>query len=146
MIPISPTLVWCIAAAVVLAAELFLSTVYLLAVVFGLLVAAIYAWIGLAFTWQLFACAAAVSAGCLFVLVFRRIRAGRRDPAERLQNLDEGNCVKVDAVGSDGLAVVTYRGATWIARPADSHPLTAGWWTIARVDGAQLVLDRRVRP
>lgn len=46
-------------------------------------------------------------------------------------------------VGSDGLAVVTYRGATWIARPGSASNLTPGVWTIESVDGTQLVLGER---
>ena len=49
----------------------------------------------------------------------------------------------MDVVGSDGLAVVQYRGAPWVARPEGNEPLTPGRWTIARVDGTQLVLGRR---
>lgn len=144
VISISPALAWSIAAAAVLGAELLLSTTYLLAVALGLAVTAVAAWAGLSFSWQLFVCALAVAAGCVGVLLWRRRHAGAPDPSARLQNLDEGRCVRVASAGSDGLAVVQYRGATWIARPQGAAPLTPGRWTIARVDGAQLVLDRRV--
>ena len=68
---------------------------------------------------------------------------GRKDPSAKLQHLDSGQWVTVDVVGSDGLAVVQYRGAPWVARPEGNEPLTPGRWTIARVDGTQLVLGRR---
>ena len=81
--------------------------------------------------------------GCLSVIAVRRRNAGRKDPSAKLQHLDSGQWVTVDVVGSDGLAVVQYRGAPWVARPEGNEPLTPGRWTIARVDGTQLVLGRR---
>ena len=143
MISLSPALAWSIGAAIVLGVELFLGTTFLLAVVFGFAVSALVAWSGFSFSWQLLVCACAVSTGCMGVFLWRRRQAGREDPSVRLQNLDQGRFVQVDAVGSDGLAVVRYRGATWIARPEGTEPLTPGRWAIARVDGAQLVLSRR---
>ena len=77
------------------------------------------------------------------VFAVRRRNAGRKDPSAKLQHLDSGQWVTVDVVGSDGLAVVQYRGAPWVARPEGNEPLTPGRWTIARVDGTQLVLGRR---
>ena len=53
--------------------------------------------------------------------------------------LDRDQIVTVEAVGSDGLAVVQYRGAPWIARPGEGV-LSPGIWLIDRVDGAQLIL------
>ena len=137
MITISPTIAWFIAAALVLALELFLTTAYLLAVSFGLAAGAI------AFSGQILACAAAVALGCVAVLIYKKKFSGRKDDSMRLQNLDEGRLVRVDSVGSDGLAVVTYRGATWIARPGSASNLTPGVWTIESVDGTQLVLGER---
>ena len=95
------------------------------------------------FTMQLVVCAAVLAGGCLSVIAVRRRNAGRKDPSAKLQHLDSGQWVTVDVVGSDGLAVVQYRGAPWVARPEGNEPLTPGRWTIARVDGTQLVLGRR---
>lgn len=145
MISISPVLAWFIGAAIVLAVELMIGTTFLLAVVFGLAVTGLAAWIGLSFSWQLFICAITVAAGCIGVFYWRKRRASKEDPSVRLQNLDEGQCVTVDVVGTDGLAVVRYRGATWIARAADNKALTPGRWVIAQVDGAQLVLAERIK-
>lgn len=143
MITISPTIAWFIAAALVLALELFLTTAYLLAVSFGLAAGAIAAWAGFGFSGQILACAAAVALGCVAVLIYKKKFSGRKDDSMRLQNLDEGRLVRVDSVGSDGLAVVTYRGATWIARPGSASNLTPGVWTIESVDGTQLILGER---
>lgn len=143
MISISSTVAWFIAAALVLALELFLTTAYLLAVSFGLAAAAVAAWSGFGFSGQILACALAVALGCVAVLLWKKRSAGRKDDSARLQNLDEGRFVRVSSVGSDGLAVVTYRGATWIARPGSNEKLSPGVWTIETVDGTQLVLGHR---
>ena len=92
---------------------------------------------------QLVVCAVILAGGCLSVIAVRRKHAGRKDASSELQHLDNGQWVRVDTVCSDGLAVVQYRGAPWIARPDGDEPLTPGRWTIARVDGTQLVLGRR---
>ncbi|MDO5531148.1 NfeD family protein [Sutterella sp.] len=144
MISISPALAWIIAAAAVLAVELFLNTIYLIAVAVAFAVTALAAWLGMSFSWQLFICAVLVAAGGIAVMQWRRRTASRKDESERLQNLDRGQCVVVNAVGTDGLAVVEYRGSTWIARPGGADPLSPGRWTIERVDGAQLVLGEKL--
>ena len=118
MFSVSPAIAWLIAGIAVLGAEIFLGTAYLLVVAFAF-------------------------GGCLSVIAVRRRNAGRKDPSAKLQHLDSGQWVTVDVVGSDGLAVVQYRGAPWVARPEGNEPLTPGRWTIARVDGTQLVLGRR---
>ena len=136
MFSVSPAIAWLIAGIAVLGAEIFLGTAYLLVVAFAFAV-------GLDFTMQLVVCAAVLAGGCLSVIAVRRRNAGRKDPSAKLQHLDSGQWVTVDVVGSDGLAVVQYRGAPWVARPEGNEPLTPGRWTIARVDGTQLVLGRR---
>ena len=136
MFSVSPAIAWLIAGIAVLGAEIFLGTAYLLVVAFAFGATAAGAAVGLDFTMQLVVCAAVLAGGCLSVIAVRR-------PSAKLQHLDSGQWVTVDVVGSDGLAVVQYRGAPWVARPEGNEPLTPGRWTIARVDGTQLVLGRR---
>ena len=74
--------------------------------------------------------------GCALAHLLRR----RKNPqADRLMNLDEGERIRVESVGTGGTAVVQYRGAPWIAC-AEEGDLTPGTWIIARVDGTRLVL------
>ena len=143
MFSVSPAIAWLIAGIAVLGAEIFLGTAYLLVVAFAFGATAAGAAVGLDFTMQLVVCAAVLAGGCLSVIAVLRRNAGRKDPSAKLQHLDSGQWVTVDVVGSDGLAVVQYRGAPWVARPEGNEPLTPGRWTIARVDGTQLVLGRR---
>ena len=137
MFSVSPAIAWLIAGIAVLGAEIFLGTAYLLVVAFAFGATAAGA------AMQLVVCAAVLAGGCLSVIAVRRRNAGRKDPSAKLQHLDSGQWVTVDVVGSDGLAVVQYRGAPGVARPEGNEPLTPGRWTIARVDGTQLVLGRR---
>lgn len=144
MITISPAIAWLVAGVVVLGLEIFLGTAFLLAVSFAFAAAALAAALGAVFNWQLVVCAVALAAGCAAILAWRRRSAGREDASEALQHLDAGQWVSVTTVGSDGLALVQYRGAPWIARSESGEALSSGRWTIARVDGAQLVLGRRL--
>ena len=81
------------------------------------------------------------------VLMYFRSRKklqGEMSLSDTIDGDDAGSTLcLMDVVGSDGLAVVQYRGAPWVARPEGNEPLTPGRWTIARVDGTQLVLGRR---
>ena len=110
MFSVSPAIAWLIAGIAVLGAEIFLGTAYLLVVAFAFGATAAGAAVGLDFTMQLVVCAAVLAGGCLSVIAVRRRNAGRKDPSAKLQHLDSGQWVTVDVVGSDGLAVVQYRG------------------------------------
>lgn len=122
MFSVSPAIAWLIAGIAVLGAEIFLGTAYLLVVAFAFGATAAGAAVGLDFTMQLVVCAAVLAGGCLSVIAVRRRNAGRKDPSAKLQHLDSGQWVTVDVVGSDGLAVVQYRGAPWVARPEGNEP------------------------
>ena len=138
---LTTTSLWFIAALVVLGAELMLGTVYLLAAALGLAAGGLASWAGLDFTLQ---CCLAVGlvtiAGCLVARMLRRGKAGGE--AEALQSIDEGREVEVRSVAADGSAEVIYRGARWRARAAVGS-LAAGRWTIGRVDGTELVLEKK---
>lgn len=140
---VSAAVLWFIAALAALAAEMFLGTFYLLMVAAGCAAAGAAAWADLSSALQLSLCAVVTVVGCCAVRIYRRRAARRPDEAERLMQLDSGQLVKVERVTGDGLSVVQYRGAAWIARPS-AMPLSPGLWTIERVDGAQLVLGEPV--
>lgn len=134
------TSLWFIAALVVLGIELMLGTVYLLAAALGLAAGGLASWAGLDFTLQCLAVGLVTIAGCLVARMLRRRKAGGE--AEALQSIDEGREVEVRSVAADGSAEVIYRGARWRARAAVGS-LAAGRWTIGRVDGTELVLEKK---
>lgn len=134
------TSLWFIAALVVLGIELMLGTVYLLAAALGLAAGGLASWAGLDFTLQCLAVGFVTIVGCLVARMLRRGKAGGE--AEALQSIDEGREVEVRSVAADGSAEVIYRGARWRARAAVGS-LAAGRWTIGRVDGTELVLEKK---
>ena len=134
------TSLWFIAALVVLGAELMLGTVYLLAAVLGLAAGGVASWAGFDFTVQCLAVGLVTIAGCLVARGLRKKNA--KGEAEALQSIDEGREVEVSSVAADGSAQVLYRGARWRAR-AKAGTLCVGRWTIDRVDGTELVLERK---
>ena len=122
------TSLWFIAALVVLGIELMLGTVYLLAAALGLAAGGLASWAGLDFTLQCLAVGLVTIAGCLVARMLRRGKAGGE--AEALQSIDEGREVEVASVEADG------------SPRAKAGTLSVGRWTIDRVDGTELVLDR----
>ena len=133
---ISATVLWFILALIVAGAEMLTGTVYLLVVAAACAAGGAASWLGLDPSWQFTACAVVTVVGA----VMARIVLQRRHPeADRPMHLDDGQRLLVEAVGSDGCAVVQYRGAPWVAC-AETGTLTPGLWVIARVDGTRLVL------
>lgn len=133
---ISATVIWFVLALLVAGAEMLTGTIYLLVVAVGCAGGGLASYAGLPVSWQLAVCAVLTVAGAFLV---RRFKSQPDDQAEVLMKLDRDQIVTVEAVGSDGLAVVQYRGAPWIARPGEGV-LSPGIWQIDRVDGAQLIL------
>lgn len=136
---VSATIIWFVTALIVAGVEMMIGTIYLIAVALGAAAGGAAAFFGLSLELQLAVCALVIIAASFLIRRMKASHTNGRDRAEALQRLDEGNVVRVEAVGSDGLAVVQYRGAPWIARPGQA-PLSPGLWTIERIDGVQLVL------
>lgn len=138
---VSGTVLWCVAALVVVGLEMFAGTVYLLAVAAGAAVAAFLSFLDFSFSAELFGCGVTTVLGAVAVRsIRRRMPEGE---AEAIQKLDVGQRVFVEAVRRDGTSEVRYRGAPWRAR-SESGALSRGTWTIVRVDGTELVLGERV--
>ena len=141
---ISATVLWFVTALLVAGVEMMIGTIYLIAVALGAAAGGAASFFGLSVELQIALCALVIVAASFLIRRMKAARAGNADRAEQLQRLDEGNLVRVESVGSDGLAVVQYRGAPWIARPG-AESLRPGLWTIERIDGVQLVLGRCVQ-
>lgn len=133
---LSATVLWFVLALIVAGAEMMTGTVYLLAVAAACVGGGAASFFGLPVSGQFAVCGAVILAG---IFLLHRVRAKKAEAHDEMQMMDSGRTVRVDAVGSDGLAVVQYRGAPWIAR-AQEGDLTIGVWLIDRVDGTQLVL------
>ena len=133
---ISTTVLWFILALIVIGAEMFTGTVYLIAVAVACAAGGVASWLGLPESWQLAICALVTIIGAVLA---RSVRHRRQPEAEKLMHLDDGQRLLVETVAADGTATVQYRGAPWVAS-AETGVLTPGFWVIARVDGTRLIL------
>lgn len=134
-------MLWWIATGVVVGAELFTGTVYLLLLAVGMAAAGGMAQMGATTATQMLVCA--VVGGCSMALLWqwRRHKSTSAGGNHRM-DLDIGQRVHVDGWSADGQAAVHYRGAPWQARWSDpgTPPPGPGDYTIVAVDGARLVL------
>ncbi len=139
--------IWMLMAGVLIIAELFTGTFYLLMVALGLIAGGLAALVGFSMEWQLLV--AAVVA-VLATVGLRRSRFGKRDrvQAERDPNvnLDIGQKIAVNAwelpIGEGGVssARVMYRGALWDVELAPGQEARAGQFVIHEIRGSKLIV------
>lgn len=134
---------WLIGAGILIVAELFIGTFYLLMIAIGLLFGAAVAWFGASGPLQTLA-AAAIGIGATMVL--RRTRYARptrgkaaNDPSI---NLDIGQRVTVPQ-WQDRRARVMYRGALWDVELRAGQEPQPGDFEIVEVQGNRLIVARR---
>ncbi len=132
-------IVWFIAAAVVVAAELFAGTLYLLVVSLGAVAGGVASLAGGAI-WMQFAGAALVAVAG-FGWLRRKGRAAANANAPVSLSFDMGQPVEVVGQHADGSLRVAYRGSQW---DADLEPgAGAGPYAIKEVRGTRLYLAAR---
>lgn len=139
--------IWLILAGVLLAAELFTGTFYLLMIALGLVAGAAAAWSGALLEWQLLV---AALVGVLAVLGLRRSRFGRLRNSSANDDpsllLDIGQSVEVPAWQAQGeryIARVAYRGAQWDVELLPGHHALAGPHVIREIRGSRLLVAPR---
>jgi membrane protein implicated in regulation of membrane protease activity len=138
--------IWWIAAIVLVIAELFTGSLYLLAVALGAAAAGLAAWTGTELWVQAIVCSVVTLTGIALV---RRKRASEPQPPPYRENpdliLDVGNEVFVEKWEANGSARVSHRGTDWDARidsvGAGQH-LTSGWHVIKAIDNNSLILTK----
>jgi membrane protein implicated in regulation of membrane protease activity len=141
---------WMLAAGVLVVAELFTTTLYLLMVAIGLAVGGIAALIGFGPEWQLLV-AAAVALVATYILRRSRFASRSRIKAERDPNvnLDIGQFVAVEqwqrdeganGMGGQYTARVKYRGAMWDVELAPAANAHAGLFIINEIRGSRLIV------
>ena len=135
--------IWLIGAGVLVVAELFIGTFYLLMIALGLLFGAVAAWLGASGPLQTLV-AAAVGIGATMVL--RRTRyapAGRGQAANDPRiNLDIGQRVTVPQ-WQERRARVMYRGALWDVELRAGAEAQPGDFEIVEIQGNRLIVARR---
>lgn len=137
-------MLWWIAAGVVVGAELFTGTVYLLLLAIGMVAAGWVAQLGATPATQMLVCAVVGGLSMALLWRWRKHKSGGAGGmrSRRALDLDIGQRVHVDGWSTDGQAAVHYRGAPWQASWSDpaAPPPGSGEYTIVAVDGSRLVL------
>lgn len=136
---------WWIVTGILVAAELYTGTFYLLMLALGTISAAAAAHAGLGSVGQMLSAAVV---GGLAVTLWHRQQLARRSHEARAPAghnpdvlLDIGQQVQVEAWRPDGHTEVRYRGASWQARHVGSGTPQAGTHIIRGVEGSTLLLD-----
>ncbi len=129
-------------------AEVFTGTFYVLMLAAGALAGALAAVFGLNMAGQQLSAALCAIAATGFLWVWRKKFAFTRDDSADPLAIDIGQTVQVSAWQADGSAHVQYRGATWLARLAASEastltpdaalPAKLGRYTIVALVGNEL--------
>ncbi|MDO4769978.1 MAG: NfeD family protein [Brachymonas sp.] len=146
---------WWVAAGVLVGAEMFTGTVYLLVIALGAAAGAVAAHLGLNPTLQM---TIASAVGMVGVLIWY-LWCSRKKPAQLAQlaadaapnatfnRLDIGGTVLVQTWLRDGTTNVSYRGAVWSAIAADpAAPQQPGRHVVIDIRHNQLVLQAEAPP
>ena len=132
---------WWLIAGLLVVAELFIGSFYMLMLALGCVAGALASHLGASDTTQLFV-AAIVGAGTTALWHYRRARAPRSEPIEynRDANLDIGQTLQVDAWDAQGAARVSYRGSAWNAEYRGPGVPMPGPHVIVAVQGNRLIV------
>lgn len=139
------TYIWFVVAFGLLVAELLTGTFYLLVIAIALAVAGLAAWLGAPVALQ-FVVAAVIGLGGSMWL--RTTRFGRRlhDRADdRVQNMDIGQSLRVDAWTPARTARANYRGAVWDVELAPGEQPASGEFIIREIHANRLIVAPKPR-
>lgn len=133
--------VWWLAAVVLVIAEMSSGTFYLIAVAFGLAVAGLAAYMGMAWSGQAAVAALLCSASVAGIYRWRQ-RQSRSEERSNLAN-DIGQSVHVVQWSDERHARVSYRGAEWDAELAGGAMPDAARqaWRIRDIVGTRLIIE-----
>ena len=133
-------MLWAIGAGVLVIAELFSGTFYLLMIAIGMGAGALTSLARIDMPGQMLV---AATVAAIATLLLRRSRFGRieRRPASANPdvNLDIGQTISVPA-WQDGVARVMYRGAMWDVELAPGESAEPGMYKIREIRGSRLIV------
>ena len=140
----TPSTLWWLLAAVLVALELTTGTFYLLMLAFGAACGAIAAHADLGSAMQM---AVAAFSGLIATLGLRTYLKKRAPPhidsqADRNVNLDVGERVVVAKWNDDNTARAMYRGAEWLVRYAGDGAAEPGEHRIVALEGSRLIVKK----
>jgi membrane protein implicated in regulation of membrane protease activity len=133
--------IWWLAALVLVIAEMSSGTFYLIAVAFGLAVAGLVAYLGMAWGGQAAVAALLCSASVAGIYRWRKLHAKPHEQANLAYDI--GQDVHVVQWSDERHARVSYRGAEWdaeLARTASPDPARQKW-RIREIIGTQLIIE-----
>jgi len=139
------TYIWFVVAFGLLVAELLTGTFYLLVIAIALAVAGLAAWLGAPVALQ-FVVAAIIGLGGSMWL--RTTRFGRRlheRADDRVQNMDIGQSLRVDAWTPARTARANYRGAVWDVELAPGEQPASGEFIIREIHANRLIVAPKPR-
>lgn len=133
---------WWLAAGLLVAAELFVGSFYMLMLALGCVAGAVAAHLGASDAAQMVT-AGVVGAGTTAVWHFRRARSPRSAPVQSNRDvlLDIGQTLQVDAWDAQGVARVGYRGSAWTAEYRGPGQPAPGLHRIVAVQGSRLIVE-----
>ena len=136
-------IVWFIVAFTLLVAELLIGTFYLLVISAALAVAGLAALAGAAIPLQFVVAAAIGLGGSLWL---RTTRFGKRlheRGADRVQNMDIGQSLRVENWTPARTARATYRGAVWDVELAPGEAPISGEFVIRDIQANRLIVAQK---
>lgn len=139
------TYIWFVVAFGLLVAELLTGTFYLLVIAIALAAAGLAAWLGAPVALQ-FVVAAVIGLGGSMWL--RTTRFGRRlheRADDRVQNMDVGQTLRVDAWTPSRTARASYRGSVWDVELAPGEQPSSGEFVIREIHANRLIVAPKPR-
>lgn len=137
----SAYLIWLIIAIVLLAVEMMIGSIFILACVVGAASGCLVAVLGGGIAMQALSAAIVTIVGVIIVAALNKRKKNKFESEIVDNDLDLGKDVMVSAVNTDGSATVDYRGAKWKAYPKEGM-LEPGHYRISKVDGTRLILEK----
>ena len=133
--------VWWLVAVVLVIAEMLTGTFYLIAVAFGLAVAGLAAYLGMAWSGQAAVAALLCSASVAWIYRWRKLHAKPHEQANLAYDI--GQDVHIVQWSDERHARVSYRGAEWDAELAKNALPDAARqkWRIKEISGSQLIIE-----
>ncbi len=137
--------VWFVLAGVLVMAEIFTGTFYLLMIGLGLFAGGVVATFGFGHSTQL---VTAAVVGIASTYMLRRSKWGKRPTADAARdpniNLDIGQTLTVEYwEPSAATARVSYRGAQWDVQLAEGATAAPGIFTIREIRGSRLIVSNQ---
>ena len=137
----SAYLIWLIIAIVLLAVEMMIGSIFILACVVGAASGCLVAVLGGGIAMQTLSAAIVTIVGVIIFAALNKRKKNKFESEIVDNDLDLGKDVMVSAVNTDGSATVDYRGAKWKAYTKEGM-LEPGHYRISKVDGTRLILEK----